>query len=157
METGNTRMWTSVRPLAKAVWMHLGPLEGMPRSVQHEASIGGARAVFFPGLAFLCVVLALWAAHGMDHGDGPRGEILRAPEPTVTAMVAARDPYPGVTVTDTDVFAVAIPVRLLPGGFHESPARVVGRIPHERILANEFWAQRSIPSTSAPDRYTSTA
>jgi pilus assembly protein CpaB len=62
----------------------------------------------------------------------------RAPEDTVMVIVAARDLYQGVTITEEDLYAVEIPPRYLPEGVFLSPEHVVGRIPRERILANEF-------------------
>lgn len=62
----------------------------------------------------------------------------RAPEDQTTVIVAARDLYQGVTITEQDLYAVEIPPRFLPEGVFLSPEHVVGRIPRERVLANEF-------------------
>ena len=65
-------------------------------------------------------------------------------EATTYVIVAYTDLYQGVTIMEKDLFAVEIPPKHLykQGGkesqlFH-SPEHVVGRIPRERILANEF-------------------
>ncbi|MCB9673549.1 MAG: Flp pilus assembly protein CpaB [Alphaproteobacteria bacterium] len=62
----------------------------------------------------------------------------KKPEDTVMVIVAARDLYPGVTITEDDLVAVEIPPRFLAGGVFLSPEHVVGQRPRERILANEF-------------------
>jgi pilus assembly protein CpaB len=62
----------------------------------------------------------------------------KKPEDTVMAIVAARDLYPGVNITEDDLVAVEIPPRFLPGGVFLAPEHVVGQRPRERILANEF-------------------
>jgi pilus assembly protein CpaB len=62
----------------------------------------------------------------------------KKPEDTVMVIVAARDLYPGVTITEEDLVAVEIPPRFLPGGVYLSPEHVVGQRPRERVLANEF-------------------
>ncbi len=56
----------------------------------------------------------------------------------VMVIVAARDLYQGVPVTEADLYAVQMPTRYLPTGVFLSPEHVVGRIPRERILANEL-------------------
>jgi len=62
----------------------------------------------------------------------------RKPEDTVMVIVASRDLYPGVTITEDDLVAVVIQPRFLAGGVFLSPEHVVGQRPRERILANEF-------------------
>jgi pilus assembly protein CpaB len=60
------------------------------------------------------------------------------PEETVLVIVAARDLYQGIPITEEDLYAVAIPPRFLPEDVFLSPEHVVGRVPRERILANEM-------------------
>lgn len=60
------------------------------------------------------------------------------PEEKVMVVVATRDLYQGVTITEQDLFLVQIPPAYLAEGVFLSPEHVVGRIPRERILANEF-------------------
>jgi len=65
-------------------------------------------------------------------------------ENMVMVIVAARDLYPGVTITEDDLFAVEIPPQLLPNGVYLHPDHVVGRIPRQRILRNEFVRARRL-------------
>lgn len=99
---------------------------------------GPIRAVIFLGLALLAGILAMFVL--MVVVDNYENQIIeaRAPEDQTTVIVAARDLYQGVTITEQDLYAVEIPPRFLPEGVFLSPEHVVGRIPRERILANEF-------------------
>lgn len=65
-------------------------------------------------------------------------EEAKRPEDTVMVIVAARDLYQGVTVNEEDLYAVAIPPKYLPPDTFLAPEHVMGRVPRERILANEF-------------------
>lgn len=76
-------------------------------------------------------LLFLWA--GLAFAQDPPPEWN-----TVMVIVAARDLYAGVTITEEDLYAVEIPPRYLPEGVFLSPDHVLGQIPHTRILANEF-------------------
>jgi len=60
------------------------------------------------------------------------------PEDKVMVIVSSRVLYQGVTITEDDLYAVEIPPRFLTDGVFLSPEHVVGRLPRERILANEF-------------------
>ena len=94
--------------------------------------------MIFLGLALLAGILAMFVL--MVTVDNFENQIVeaRAPEDQTTVIVAARDLYQGVTITEQDLYAVEIPPRFLPEGVFLSPEHVVGRIPRERILANEF-------------------
>lgn len=59
-------------------------------------------------------------------------------EPTVLALVAARDLYPGVTIEDGDLYAVELPESALPPEAMVDVSEVMGKVPWQRILANEF-------------------
>lgn len=62
---------------------------------------------------------------------------LREPE-TVRVVVAARDLSVGVPIGPDDVYGYAMEPRFLPEGtVFSDPAEVLGRVPYERILANE--------------------
>jgi len=101
------------------------------------------RAVIFLSIAAVAaialgfIVVTLYAAY--------QAEIARAEyeEPVDQYLVAASELHPGIEITENDLFFVEIaPKYLHEGGSddflfrnHES---VVGLMPHERILANEF-------------------
>ncbi len=56
----------------------------------------------------------------------------------IAVMVAANEVEAGTTVTERDLYAVNMPVGLLPEGCFLSPEYVVGRVATERLLANEI-------------------
>ncbi len=62
----------------------------------------------------------------------------QGPEDTVMAIVAARELYPGIPITEDDLIAIELPPRFLPAGVFLTPEHVVGQRPRERILANEL-------------------
>jgi pilus assembly protein CpaB len=85
--------------------------------------------------------------------SGYENQITRAEveeeEDTIAAIVAQRDLFPGVTITEDDFFMVKIPKDYLPKTFDSegtpsiadifyAPERIIGQIPRERILANEI-------------------
>jgi pilus assembly protein CpaB len=53
-------------------------------------------------------------------------------------IVAARDLYQGLPITAEDLYAVQIAPKFLPEGVFLSPEHVVGRVPRERVLANDL-------------------
>jgi pilus assembly protein CpaB len=102
------------------------------------ASSGPIRALVFAGVALVAGALALLFLGNMIRGYQAQIDEAKKPEDTVMVIVAARDLYQGVTITEEDLYMVDIPPRYLPENVFLSPEHVVGRIPRERILANEF-------------------
>ena len=96
-----------------------------------RALVFGVAAVSFGAFA-LVAVLSLVRTYEDALMEAQR------PEDHVMVVVAARDLHQGVTVTQEDLYAVQVPTRYLPEGVFLSPEHVVGRIPRERILANEL-------------------
>jgi len=99
---------------------------------------GALRALIFIGLAVTMGAASLVGLYQLITSYQERIDEAKRPEDTVMVIVAARDLYQGVTITEEDLYAVRIPPRFLPEGVFLSPEHVVGRIPRERILANEF-------------------
>ncbi|MEZ4322491.1 MAG: Flp pilus assembly protein CpaB [Myxococcota bacterium] len=65
----------------------------------------------------------------------PAAPPAEAPSPVV---IAVRDLYPGVPIEAGDLAVVWLDPALIPGTAVRSPERVVGTVPHDRILANEL-------------------
>lgn len=105
---------------------------------QQSGNSGPVRALMFLTVAVVTGCVALVGLYQLIHSYQVRIDEARKPEDTVMVIVAARDLYQGVTITEEDLYAVDIPPRYLPDGVFLSPEHVVGRIPRERILANEF-------------------
>ena len=103
-----------------------------------EGGAGPVRALIFLALAIGAGSFALVVLYKLITNYQLKIDEAKRPEDTVMVIVAARDLYQGVTITEDDLYAVQIPPKYLPEGVFLSPEHVVGRIPRERILANEF-------------------
>ena len=103
-----------------------------------DGSSGPIRALIFLALAVGLGSLSLVALYRLITEYQLKIDEAKRPEDVVMVIVAARDLYQGVTITEEDLYAVQIPPKYLPEGVFLSPEHVVGRIPRERILANEF-------------------
>ena len=99
---------------------------------------GPIRALAFAAVAMVAGVLSIIVLYNLIGSYQSQIAEAKKPEDTVMVIVAARDLYQGVTITEEDLYAVEIPPRYLPENVFLSPEHVVGRIPRERILANEF-------------------
>lgn len=99
---------------------------------------GALRALLFLAAAIISGSLALVALYNLITSYQVKIDEAKRPEDKVMVIVAARDLYQGVTINEEDLYAVQIPPKYLPEGVFLSPEHVVGRIPRERILANEF-------------------
>lgn len=105
---------------------------------RQQSSGGTIRALIFILIAVFTGSLALLGLRQLVGSYQKQIDSARRPEDRVTVIVAARDLYQGVTITEEDLYLVEIPPKYLPEGIFLSPEYVVGRIPRERILANEF-------------------
>lgn len=101
-------------------------------------SSGAVRALIFLFLAVGLGSGSLIVLYNLITTYQQRIDEAKRPEDMVMVIVAARDLYQGVTITEDDLYAVQIMPRYLPEGVFLSPEHVIGRIPRERILANEF-------------------
>ncbi len=99
---------------------------------------GAVRAFVFLGLAVALGAGSFVVLYRLITNYQVKIDEAKRPEDMVMVIVAARDLYQGVTITEEDLYAVQIPPKYLPEGVFLSPEHVVGRIPRERILANEF-------------------
>lgn len=103
-----------------------------------EKSAGGIRILLSLGIAAVAAVaLVLLVVNIMRDYEQQIAEASAQAE-TVEAMVAIHDLYQGVTITKDDLYAVKVPVDMLADTVYRSPEHVVGRIPRERILSNEY-------------------
>lgn len=103
-----------------------------------ERSAGGIRILLSLGIAAVAAVaLVLLVVNIMRDYEAKIAQ-ASAPAETVTAIVAMHDLYQGVTITEDDLYAVAVPIDMLADTVYRSPEHVVGRIPRERILGDEF-------------------
>jgi pilus assembly protein CpaB len=96
------------------------------------------RVVLFAGLTIAATVFAAIYLNQFVSQFEKQLQEAERPEDKVMVIVASRVLYQGVTITEEDLYAVEIPPRFLTDGVFLSPEHVVGRVPRERILSNEF-------------------
>jgi pilus assembly protein CpaB len=96
------------------------------------------RQVVFAGLAVVSSSVALVGLSWWFAAYEEQMERLSQPEDSVYVVVAARDLYQGVEVTERDLYAVQFPASKVPEGVFLTPQHVLGRVPRDRILANEM-------------------
>ena len=111
----------------------------MAKKKQSESGrSGAARVLVFGVVAVIAGLFSIFVLYTMISSYQAQIAEAKKPEDTVMVIVAARDLFTGISVTEEDLYAVEIPPRFLPENVFLSPEHVVGRIPRERILANEF-------------------
>lgn len=117
---------------------------------QQQTSGNNRIALVFFGFALIVAGAAIYGI--VTILNGYRGASLKAEVPieTVTVVAASRTLYQGVAITNDDLFVVNVPPEYLPvvknqatqeivkAQVFASRERVVGQVPRERILANEF-------------------
>lgn len=110
----------------------------MAREAASSGGSGPVRALIFLALAIFAGSFSLVLLYKLITSYQLKIDEAKRPEDTVMVIVAARDLYQGVTINEEDLYAVQIQPKYLPEGVFLSPEHVIGRIPRERILANEF-------------------
>lgn len=101
-------------------------------------STGPARALIFLVLAVVASVAALAVVWMLIQKYQEQLDSADAPENVVFGILASRTLYQGLTITEEDLVYLEIPQKYFPEkGFHDKQ-QVVGQVPKERILANEF-------------------
>lgn len=99
---------------------------------------GSLRALIFLALAIVLGSGAVLVLFQLISSYQERIDEARKPEDVVMVIVAARDLSQGVVITEEDLYYMPLPPRYLPEGVFLSVDHVVGRLPRERILENEF-------------------
>lgn len=108
-------------------------------------------ALLFFGGALLVATAAIYGIFSILNGYNRVARVIDKPMETVTVVAASRTLYQGVGITNDDLFVVNVPPEFLPimrdkanpkehvkAQVFNSRERVVGQVPRERILANEF-------------------
>jgi pilus assembly protein CpaB len=103
-----------------------------------ERGGGSLRAIVFAVVAILASLFAVIYLQQFFQQYERQLQEAERPEDKVMVIVSSRILYQGVTITEDDLYAVEIPPRFLTDGVFLSPEHVVGRVPRERILSNEF-------------------
>lgn len=97
-----------------------------------------ARAAVFGAAAVVTGAVATVSAWALVSDYQERIAEAKRPVSKVYVAVAARDLYPGLPISDEDLYAVQMEPGYVPEGAFLDPTHVVGRIPRERVLANEL-------------------
>lgn len=109
------------------------------KPVAVESSVGGGtRALLFLVLALVAGAAATILIYQVIQSYTARIAEARKPEPTQMVIIASGELFPGLQITETDIIAIPVPLKLVPATSFSSPDLVVGAIPRERILPNEF-------------------
>lgn len=110
---------------------------------QEEATNTGLRALVFLMLALIAGGAATVTVYQLIESYKRQIAEAQKPEETKLVIIAAADLFTGVTITEQDIVGVQVPVKYLPSiegvpDYFTSHELVVGRVPRERILANEY-------------------
>lgn len=104
-----------------------------------ESSVGGGtRALAFLVLALVAGAAATILIYQVIQSYTARIAEARKPEPTQMVIIASGELFPGLQITETDIIGIQVPLKLVPASSFSSADLVVGAIPRERILPNEF-------------------
>lgn len=103
-----------------------------------QNSGGRARAAIFLIVSVIAALLATVIIYQLISSYQKQLQEAQKPPETVDVVVAARDLYMGVSITEEDLFMTQIPPEYLPETVFTSKDQVVGRTPRERVLSNEF-------------------
>ncbi len=121
-----------------------------------ETSSGGKIwALVFLGVALVAALSGGVVIYQLVKSYESRIADMKKPEPTVKAVLAARELFKGHPITEDDIVVVDVPPQFLPGGDDKlvfaSPQHVVGRVPREHILPNEYIREQRLadPETGA--------
>ena len=99
---------------------------------------GGTRALAFLVLALVAGAAATILIYQVIQSYTARIAEARKPEPTQMVIIASGELFPGLQITETDIIGIQVPIKLVPAESFSSADLVVGAIPRERILPNEF-------------------
>jgi pilus assembly protein CpaB len=110
---------------------------------QEESTNTGLRALVFLMLALIAGGAATVTVYQLIESYKRQIAEAQKPEETKLVIIAAADLFTGVTITEQDIVGVQVPVKYLPSmegvpDYFTSHELVVGRVPRERILANEY-------------------
>jgi pilus assembly protein CpaB len=104
-----------------------------------ESSVGGGtRALAFLVLALVAGAAATILIYQVIQSYQARIAEARKPEATQMVIIASGELFPGLQITENDIIGIQVPVKLVPKESFSAPELVVGAIPRERILPNEF-------------------
>jgi len=95
------------------------------------------RAAVAAGGALACTIVAVFTLDRLVTDYERQLERIQAEPDRLTVAVASKELYQGVPITDDDLYITQLEPRYLPEGAYLDREHLVGRIPRERILADE--------------------
>lgn len=108
----------------------------------NEGGGGRIAAIVFLGVAVVAALSGGVVIFQLVKSYENRIAEMKKPEPTVQAVLAARELFKGHPITEEDIVVIDVPPRFLPGGdpknIFGTPQNVIGRVPREHILPNEY-------------------
>jgi pilus assembly protein CpaB len=110
---------------------------------------GRLRALLFLFLSFGAAAVASVVIYLVIHGYQQDLQAAQAPDETTTVMVAARDMWQGITIEAGDLAMIELPPEYVPESVLRQPEQAVGRVPRERILAQEFIREERLADPEA--------
>lgn len=105
--------------------------------VEEQVS-GGTRALVFLVLALVAGAAATILIYQVVQSYKARIAEATKPEETQWVIIASGELFPGLQITENDIVGIEVPKKYAPEDAFSSPELVVGAIPRERILPNEF-------------------
>lgn len=117
--------------------------KGRKKDDNASEGLGGrTRAAIFLVIALVAGLSSTVVIYNLIQGYQAAIAEARKPADTVKVVIASRDLYQGITITEDDLVQISIEPQFLPGGdeklVYTSAEHIIGRVPRERILANEF-------------------
>lgn len=109
----------------------------------------GRRALAVLGLGVLMLAGGGYGFYKLTDYYETQIEQARRPPDTIEVIVAARDLFQGIAITEDDLFQVDIEQKFVPAGVYRSADHVIGRVPRDRILANEFIREERLADAKA--------
>lgn len=114
-----------------------------------ESGGGGRRAIMVLGLGVAMLAGGGYSFWQMTTYYDAKIADARRPPDTIEVIVSARDLFQGIAITEDDLFQIDIEEKYAPAGIYRSADHVIGRVPRDRILANEFVREERLADAKA--------
>ena len=99
---------------------------------------GRVKAAIFLLISLIAAAAASMVIYTVITNFQSQLEIATQPEPLIEVVRAKRDLNQGMSITEEDIDLVELPPAYVPDSVFRSMDEVLGRVPRERILVNEF-------------------
>jgi len=110
---------------------------------------GRLRAVLFLIVSFGAAAVASIVIYLVINSYQQELKTAQAPDETTSVMVAAHDMWQGITIEQTDLAIIELPPEYVPESVLRQQEQAIGRVPRERILAQEFIREERLADPEA--------